>query len=133
MNILKFVQFKIFRNRSRTSSESTSSSRSSSSSSQKKDSGSDRDAKKQPTTTTTSLFDPKSKKLEDLSLMNWHLAQKSETLMFDDQPSEDKNANETFVWRKKNTKFGLDKFDPKDLILLNKAKQDETQVNINRN
>ena len=65
-----------------------------------------------------------------MSLMNWHLSQKSETLMYDDQPSEDKNAAETFVWRKKFDKSGLDKIDPKNLILLREAKQRETEVNI---
>jgi len=48
--------------------------------------------------------------------------------MFDDQANDDKNANETFVWRKKNAKIGLDKYDPKDLTVLSKIKQEENQV-----
>lgn len=70
----------------------------------------------------------KSKDYDKMSLVSWHLSQKSETLMYDDQQNDDKTANETFVWRKKNAKIGLDKFDPKDILAINKNKQDETQV-----
>lgn len=51
--------------------------------------------------------------------------------MFDeDATAEDKNASETFVWRKKNAKIGLDKFNAEHILLMNKIKQEETQVKI---
>lgn len=69
-----------------------------------------------------------SKKINDStsSNANWHLAQKSETLVFDQTPEE--TNVETFVWRKKNQKIGLDKIDPEQIVVLNKIKQEETQV-----
>lgn len=62
----------------------------------------------------------------------WHLAQKSEVLMFDrtKDDNDDKNQSETFVWRKKNQKIGLDKLDPEHLLLINKMKQEETRVQL---
>lgn len=108
--------------RSRTDSESSTASSSGSDRDTKK-----KDEKKSSKESTVNAFD-KSKDYDKLSLMSWHLAQKSETLMFDDQQNEDKNDNETFVWRKKNAKIGLDKCDPKDVFLLNKTKKEETQV-----
>ena len=59
---------------------------------------------------------------------SWHLAQKSETLMFDHFKEPEDKSSETFIWRKKNQKTGMDKLDPQNLIMLNKLKQDETQV-----
>jgi hypothetical protein len=55
------------------------------------------------------------------------LAQKSEVLMFD-QIKETENNTESFVWRKKNQKIGLDKLDPQKVLLLNSLKQEETAV-----
>lgn len=47
--------------------------------------------------------------------------------MFDQIKEPDHNS-ESFVWRKKNQKIGLDKLDPQKVLLLNQLKQDETAV-----
>ena len=59
---------------------------------------------------------------------NWHLAQKSEQLLFDQVAEPEEKMNETFVWRKKNQKIGLDKLDPQQMLMVNKLKQEETAV-----
>ena len=48
--------------------------------------------------------------------------------MFDNFKEPEDKSNETFIWRKKNQKTGMDKLDPQNLIMLNKLKQEETQV-----
>jgi hypothetical protein len=48
--------------------------------------------------------------------------------MFDHFKEPEDKTNETFIWRKKNQKTGMDKLDPQNLIMLNKLKQEETQV-----
>jgi hypothetical protein len=60
---------------------------------------------------------------------SWHLAQKSEALLFDHgRPVElEDKSNETFIWRKKNQKTGLDKLDPQNLLMIQRLKQEETQ------
>lgn len=61
------------------------------------------------------------------SIVNWHLAQKSESLLYDHASKEqDEKANETFIWRKKNQKIGIDKLEPTQVLMLNKLKQEET-------
>ena len=60
--------------------------------------------------------------------VNYYLAQKSEMLLFDQVKEPDEKANETFIWRKKNQKIGLDKLEPEKLLMLNKLKQEETAV-----
>ena len=54
------------------------------------------------------------------------MAQKSETLLF--ETTKEPEKNETFIWRKKNQKIGLDKLEPEKILLLNKLKQEETAV-----
>ena len=97
---------------STTSSRSTS--RSSSPETTKKD-----EKKKE---TLTSLFEETNR--------NWHLAQKSEVLMFDQIKEPEDKASETFIWRKKNQKIGLDKLEPQQLLMVNKIKKEETSVSI---
>jgi uncharacterized protein YdcH (DUF465 family) len=78
-------------------------------------------------------------KINEKSERNWHLSQKSEMLLFDDkhtslddalkqQQQSQQSAGETFIWRKKNQKIGLDKLDPEQMFLVNKLKQEETNV-----
>ena len=51
--------------------------------------------------------------------------------MFDHGTKEiDEKANETFIWRKKNQKIGIDKLEPTQVLMLNKLKQEETAVGI---
>ena len=45
-----------------------------------------------------------------------------------DQIKETENNTESFVWRKKNQKIGLDKLDPQKVLLLNSLKQEDTAV-----
>lgn len=56
--------------------------------------------------------------------MDWHLKQKSESLLF--EATKEPEKNETFIWRKKNQKTGLDKLEPEKILMLNKLKQEET-------
>ena len=49
-------------------------------------------------------------------------------LLFD-KVKEPEEKSESFVWRKKNQKTGIDKLDPEKMLLLNKLKQEETAVN----
>jgi hypothetical protein len=49
-------------------------------------------------------------------------------LLFDQIKEPDHGAGESFVWRKKNQKIGLDKLDPQKVLLLNSLKQEETAV-----
>jgi len=106
--------------RSRDSSRSTSSSSDDSSRS-----SSPEPSKKETKTATTlkDYFDEK-----ESNSINWHLSQKSETLMFDQAKESDEKNNETFIWRKKNQKVGIDKLEPTQTFLLNKLKQEEAQV-----
>ena len=48
--------------------------------------------------------------------------------MFDQFKEPEDKSTETFIWRKKNQKIGLDKLDPQNLLMLNKLKQEETTV-----
>jgi hypothetical protein len=48
--------------------------------------------------------------------------------MFDQVKESDDKASETFIWRKKNQKIGLDKLEPQQLLMVNKIKKDETSV-----
>lgn len=50
--------------------------------------------------------------------------------MFDNFKDHEDKSTETFVWRKKNQKIGLDKLEPEKLLLLNKFKQEETAVSL---
>ncbi|CAF1085442.1 unnamed protein product [Brachionus calyciflorus] len=92
-------------------------------------------------TTTTSSRSPsrdrklskKTETLDDLfkksqtSDMNWHLSQKSETLIYDHIKEPDDKSAETFVWKKKHEKIGLDKVDPDKISTLKKLKQEEAR------
>lgn len=62
---------------------------------------------------------------KDQPKTDYYLAQKSEMLLFD-KSVEAEDKNETFVWRKKDKKIGLDKLDPQKVLMLNKLKQEET-------
>ena len=70
--------------------------------------------------------------LEDLfskdSTASYYLSQKSEMLLFEPNKEQEDKAGETFVWRKKNQKIGLDKLDPQRLLVVNRLKQEETAV-----
>jgi hypothetical protein len=56
---------------------------------------------------------------------NWHLSQKSETLMFDKHKEQDDRSSETFIWRKKHEKTGVDKLDFDKIATINRLKQEE--------
>ncbi|RMZ98856.1 cactin [Brachionus plicatilis] len=81
---------------------------------------------KAKSTKKTETLDDLFKKSEEND-MNWHLNQKSETLLFDQFKEPVDKQSETFIWRKKNQKFGLDKLEPEKYLLINKLKQEETQ------
>jgi hypothetical protein len=59
--------------------------------------------------------------------VNWHLSQKSETLMFDTHREQDDRQSETFIWRKKHEKTGggAAKLDFDKIAMMNKLKQEE--------
>ncbi len=61
--------------------------------------------------------------------MNWHLAQKSEKLLYDQNKDDfnDDKHQDTFIWKKKNQKTGIDKLESDKILLLNRLKQEETQ------
>ncbi len=83
--------------------------------------------KKETIKTVKEAFDDYAK---EESNINWHLAQKSETLLFDQVKEVEDKTSETFIWRKKNQKIGIDKLEPKQVLMLNKLKQEETSVSI---
>ena len=62
---------------------------------------------------------------KDQPKTDYYLAQKSEMLLFD-KSVEPEDKNETFVWRKKDKKIGVDKLDPQKKLMLNQLKQEET-------
>ncbi len=66
---------------------------------------------------------------DKISDASWHLAQKSETLMYDQRKESEEKQSETFIWKKKNQKTGMDKLEPEKMMVLNKLKQEETSVN----
>ena len=128
MKILPFTRLKLYFRSSKKKTRSSDSS-SSSSSSDSSRSASPEPAKNKPelsTKTNKETLDEFFNKSGTNA--SWHLAQKSETLMFDNFKEPEDKSNETFIWRKKNQKTGMDKLDPQNLIMLNKLKQDETQV-----
>ena len=50
--------------------------------------------------------------------------------MFDQIKESEDKSSETFIWRKKNQKIGLDKLEPQQLLMVSKLKKDETAVSI---
>lgn len=85
------------RRHSDTSDSSRSSSRSSSSSRSR---SAAKSQSSKPTETLDDLF--KKSQASDLS---WHLAQKSEQLLFEQTKEHDEKQSETFIWRKKIKKL----------------------------
>ncbi len=120
------MDLQYFRSKKRDSdsSQSSSSTRSSRASSSEREKSSK--AKENSTTKTAKeTLDDFFKKNSD---SNYYLAQKSEMLLFDQIKEPDHGNAESFVWRKKNQKIGLDKLDPQKVLLLNSLKQEETAV-----
>lgn len=110
------------KNRSRSPSSSSRSSRTNSSS--RSSSPNVKSSSSKKTETLDDLF-----KKSQASDINWHLNQKSETLLYEQFKDPSDKQTETFIWRKKNQKIGLDKLEPEKFMLINKLKQDETRVN----
>lgn len=59
--------------------------------------------------------------------VNWHLAQKSEKLLFDQHQDAGDDRAERFVWRKKHEKIGIDKLDTDRISTIDRLKKEETQ------
>lgn len=110
------------KHRSRSPSSSSRSSRTASSS--RSSSPETKSTSKKKLETLDDLF-----KKSQASDMNWHLSQKSETLLYDQFKEPGEKQTETFIWRKKNQKIGLDKLEPDKYLIVNKLKQEETRVN----
>lgn len=110
------------KHRSRSSSHSSSSSTASSRSPSRERSSSRRAACAK---TATSAVEAMTNYFKDQPKTDYYLAQKSEMLLFD-KSEEPEDKNETFVWRKKDKKIGVDKLDPQKKLVLNQLKQEET-------
>ena len=112
-------------NRSRSRSPKRSRSDSSRSNS-RHSTASDRSLDVQPKTVLKSAKEVFNDYLGTKTDLDWQLKQKSETLMF--ETTKEPEKTETFIWRKKNQKIGLDKLEPEKIMMLNRLKQEETAV-----